>query len=68
MKTVTVSSKFQIVIPREARQALGIQPGLKFQVLQYENRLELIPVQSPQSRRGFLRGINTDVHRDDDRC
>ena len=43
MKLVTVSSKFQVVIPREVREAMGIRPGARMQVLQYENRIELIP-------------------------
>ena len=68
MKAVTVSSKFQVVIPREVREAMGIQPGAKVQVLQYENRIELIPVREPKSLRGFLKGIETDVPRDEERC
>lgn len=68
MKAVTVSSKFQVVIPREVREAMGIQPGARVQVLQYENRIELIPVREPKSLRGFLKGIETDVPRDEERC
>jgi AbrB family looped-hinge helix DNA binding protein len=67
MKTVTVSSKFQVVIPREVREAMDLQPGTKVQVLRYENRIELIPVQEPKSLRGFVRGINTEVERTEDR-
>jgi len=68
MKSVTVSSKFQIVIPRDIREAMGIKPGVRVQVLQYENRIELIPLRDPKSLRGFLKGIKTDVPREDDRC
>jgi AbrB family looped-hinge helix DNA binding protein len=68
MKQVTVSSKFQVVIPREVREAMGIKPGARIQVMQYENRLELIPVKEPKAMRGFLRGIDTDVPREEDRC
>ena len=67
MKAVTVSPKFQVVIPRDVRKSMDIQPGTKVQVLQYENRIELIPLRSPKSLRGFLRGIDTDVHRERDR-
>lgn len=67
MKVVTVSSKFQVVIPREVRESLDIQPGAKVQVLQYENRIELIPLRDPKSLRGFIKGIDTEVHREDDR-
>lgn len=67
MKTVTVSPKFQVVIPRDLRESMDIQPGTKVQIFQYENRLELIPLKSPKSLRGFLRGIDTNVDRELDR-
>lgn len=67
MKTVTVSPKFQVVIPRDLRKSMDIQPGTKVQVLQYENRIELIPLKSPKSLRGFLKGIDTSVDRELDR-
>jgi AbrB family looped-hinge helix DNA binding protein len=67
MKPVTVSSKFQLVIPREVRESMAIQPGTRFQVLQYENRLELIPIREPRELRGFIRGIDTAVPREEDR-
>lgn len=68
MKAVTVSPKFQVVIPREVRESMDIQPGAKVQILQYENRIELIPLKSPMSLRGFLKGIDTEVHREEDRA
>jgi AbrB family looped-hinge helix DNA binding protein len=64
---VTVSPKFQVVIPREIREALRLEPGQKVQVLQYQNRVEFIPVQSMRKMRGFLKGIDTTVARDADR-
>ena len=67
MKAVTVSSKFQIVIPREVRAAMDIQPGTRVQVLQYENRIELIPLREPKALRGFIQGIDMAVQRDEDR-
>ncbi len=67
MKTVTVSSKFQVVIPREVRKSMDLQPGTRVQVLRYENRIELIPLREPKALRGFIRGIDTEVHRDEDR-
>jgi AbrB family looped-hinge helix DNA binding protein len=66
MKIVTVSSKFQVVIPREVREAMTIQPGTHVQVLQYENRIELIPLQELKSLRGFVKGIDTEVPRERD--
>ena len=68
MKAVTVSPKFQVVIPREVRSSMDIQPGTKVQVLQYENRIELIPLKNPRDLRGFLKGIDTNVDREEDRA
>jgi AbrB family looped-hinge helix DNA binding protein len=65
MKQVTVSAKFQVVIPREVRESMDIQPGTRVQVLQYENRIELIPIRDPKSLRGFIKGIDTEVGRQD---
>ena len=67
MKTVTISSGFRIVIPQPIRESLGLQPGQKFQAIQYENRIELIPVRPMQEARGFLKGIDTTVEREQDR-
>lgn len=67
MITVYVSPKYQIVIPKIVREALNIQPGQKVQVLQYQNRIELIPIRPMKDARGFLRGIDTAVEREEDR-
>jgi len=67
MEVVTVSPKFQIVIPQRVREAAGIQVGQKVQVIVYGSRIVLIPVRPIQSYRGFLRGIDTTVPREDDR-
>ena len=67
METVTVSSDFQIEIPREVRESLGIQPGQKIQVLLYNDRIEFIPVKPLRQMRGFLEGIDTTVERENDR-
>lgn len=67
MTTVSVSPKFQIVIPKAVREALNIQPGQRVQVIQYQNRIELIPIRPVKLARGFLKGIDTTVNRDEDR-
>jgi len=67
MTTVTISPKYQVVIPQEARVALGLRPGQKVQVLVYEGRVEFVPVRKPKEMRGFLRGIDTSVPREKDR-
>lgn len=68
MNVVTISPKFQVVIPREIRERLGLEPGQKVQALAYDNRIEFIPVRALKSMRGFLRGIDTTVRRDRDRA
>ncbi len=67
MGLVTVSPKFQVVIPRAVREALGIKPGQKVQVVHYDNRVELIPLKPVKRTRGFLKGIDTTVEREADR-
>ncbi len=67
MTAVTVSPKFQVVIPKEIRESMGITSGQKIQMLTYGNRIELIPIKPMQQLKGFLNGINTDVARDKDR-
>ena len=67
METVKVSPKFQVVIPRKIRESLGIRPGQRIQVLLYEGRVEFIPLRRMKETRGFLRGIDTTVERDQDR-
>lgn len=67
MTTVTVSPKYQVVIPKAARQALGVKPGQRVEVIVFEGRLELVPVRKPSDLRGFVKGIATDIPRDADR-
>ncbi len=67
METVTVSPKFQIVIPKVVREKLKIKPGQKLQVLQFGNKIEFIPVRDVKELRGFLKGIDTNIEREGDR-
>ncbi len=67
MTVVTVSPKFQIVIPRPVRDHLHLRPGQKMQVVEYEGRVELIPERDIEELRGFLKGINTEFEREEDR-
>lgn len=67
MTSVTVSPKFQVVIPKEVRESMGIVSGQKVQMLTYKNRIELIPLKPMKELRGFLKGIDTSVDRDKDR-
>lgn len=67
MTAVTVSPKFQVVIPKEVRESMGIISGQKIQMLTYCNRIELIPIKPMNKMRGFLEGIDTEVVREKDR-
>ena len=67
MTVVTVSPKFQIVIPRPVRDHLRLQPGQKIQVIEYDSRVELIPERAIEELRGFLKGMNTEFDREEDR-
>ncbi len=67
MDSVTVSPKFQVVIPREVREAMDIRPGQKVRVLQYEGRIELVPERAMRDMRGTLAGMDTSVPREPDR-
>ena len=67
MRAVTVSPKFQVVIPKDVRESMGIISGQKVQMLTYCNRIELIPIKPMSKMKGFLKGIDTEVLRDEDR-
>ena len=67
METVTISPKFQVVIPRQIREQLALVPGQKVQAIVYENRIELIPLRPMKQMRGFLKGLDTRVVRERDR-
>ena len=63
----TISSKFQVVIPKQIRKQLGLTPGQKLEAISYNNRIELIPVRPVKEMKGFLRGIDTRIEREPDR-
>ena len=67
VETVTISPKYQVVIPKDIRNRLKLIPGQKVQAILYEDRIELIPVRPIKKMRGFLKGIDTEVPREEDR-
>jgi AbrB family looped-hinge helix DNA binding protein len=67
MTTVTVSPKFQVVIPLEIRRALGLRPGEKLRVIRHGSRVELVPVRPVKQLRGLLKGLDTVIDREADR-
>ena len=67
MNTVTVSSKFQVVIPKEVRDRISLKVGSTMEVITYGNRIELVPIQPMKNLKGIFKGINTEISRDSDR-
>jgi AbrB family looped-hinge helix DNA binding protein len=67
METVTISPKFQVVIPQRIREAMGLRSGEKAHVIPYRNRIEIILVRDVRKLRGFLKGIDTSFERAGDR-
>ena len=68
MDTLTISPKFQVVIPKAICERLGLAPGQKVQAILYGDRIELMPLESAERLRGFLKGIDTTVAREPDRA
>jgi len=67
MGTVVVSSKFQVAIPKDLRESMGIKAGTRLEIISYANRIELVPVLPLKNLKGIFKGINTDIQRDEDR-
>jgi AbrB family looped-hinge helix DNA binding protein len=67
MSIVTISSRFQVVIPKDVRETLGLKPGQQVQAIPFKGRIALIPLEPIEATRGFLKGIDTTVPREDDR-
>lgn len=65
MDAVTISQKYQVVIPQKVREKMRVKPGQKMHVIAYDNMVVFIPVRSMKQARGSLKGINTDVERDE---
>ena len=67
MESVTISPKFQVVIPRPIRESMHLKAGQKLQVVRYHDRIELVPLRPLGSLRGFVKGIDTSFDREQDR-
>lgn len=67
MTAVAVSPKFQVVIPRDIRSALGIKAGQRVEMFAFQGRIELVPLQPIERMRGIAKGISVEVDRDGDR-
>jgi len=67
MNLIKVSSKFQVVIPKEIRRNMNIKAGQILQIFQFGDKLELMPVKNLKTSRGFLKGIDVNIAREKDR-
>ena len=66
MDTVTISAKYQMVIPRAIRDKWNVKPGQKVRLIIIGNRLEVVPVRNIKEARGFLKGMSSDIEREED--
>jgi AbrB family looped-hinge helix DNA binding protein len=66
METVTVSPKYQVVIPRSIRERIRIRPGERLQVICFDDRIELIPIRPMHEVKGFLKGLDARFERDEE--
>jgi AbrB family looped-hinge helix DNA binding protein len=67
MQSVILSPKYQVIIPKKVREALHLRPGQKMQVIEYAGCIELTPDRDIKELRGFLKGINAEFSREEDR-
>jgi AbrB family looped-hinge helix DNA binding protein len=66
MRATTISSKYQVVIPREIRERFDLKPGQKVVFIPYRKSLRVVIVPPIEEAYGFLEGIETDVERDEE--
>ncbi len=64
MASATLSSKYQLSIPKAVREELELQAGQKFSVIAKGGVIELVPLRTLESARGMLKGANPDNYRD----
>jgi AbrB family looped-hinge helix DNA binding protein len=67
MNKVTLSNKYQVIIPKEVREKIGLKVGVSFEVITYSNRIELVPIKPMKNLKGILKGIDTSIIREEDR-
>ena len=67
MNIVTLSKEYQLVFPEEICEITGIKAGTSFEVIPYNNRIELIPIKPMKNLKGIFKGIDTNIIRDNDR-
>ncbi len=66
METTTISSKYQVVIPKKIREQYGLRPGQKLLFIPSKNSLRVVIVPPIEEGYGFLKGIDSTVERDEE--
>jgi len=67
MNTVTLSSKYQFNFPKEIGESFGLEIGDTFEIISYNNRIELVPIKPIKKLKGIFQGIDTNIVRENDR-
>lgn len=67
MTTATLSPKFQLSLPKKVREAMNLFAGMKFEVVPYGDRIELIPIHPIHTLKGIVKGMDTTIIREKDR-
>jgi AbrB family looped-hinge helix DNA binding protein len=63
MNTVVLSNEYQVCIPEEICEKTGLQAGATLEVISYNNRIELVPIQPMKNLKGVFKGIDTTIAR-----
>ena len=67
MNIVTLSSNYQLNFPQNISETYGLEAGDAFEIISYNNRIELIPLKPMKKMKGIFQGIDTNIIREDDR-
>ena len=68
MTKVTISPKFQVVLPKAVRMDLGLKPGMQCQVFNIGGRIQIVPLRSIKELRGICKGMDPHFERESDRA
>jgi AbrB family looped-hinge helix DNA binding protein len=66
MYTATISSKYQVVIPREVRKQFGLKPGQRIAFIPFNKTLHVVIVPSLEKARGMLKGMDPEGYREEE--
>lgn len=67
MEQVTISPKFQVVIPKKIREKLGLKAGQKIEAIEYNGIIQLVPVKTADELKGLLGDVEIEIDRETDR-